>query len=383
MRDTVAIIGSHPRTREQFSWERDDCDIWVFNEVMHAAWCKRADAVFQMHKPVIWRSTQNRNDPHHYDWLKSGLTPTIFMMEKYPDVPKSEAYPLEAVRAEFPRCYFTSSVSYAIALAIYWRFKRIEIYGVEMETQTEYGHQREGVAYWIGVGEGRGIEIDFRSSSMLKSPLYGYEGDIKLPIDFYEGRVDAITKPREDLLAAYEKAKGEVHAELDLFEKNFKHDITGFDEKIRVMGQAAFDFSVTDGISQLHNLFLAKAHKMESEVGSYMIVRQEYDDIVRNNQKALSTLLPAITVESTKLEGLRDQFDKATNKDVRHQLVLQFKEQLGRYVKKINMSGVLNGSGLECRGIMSKLDELIRMAGGSKAEEIMQEAMSETLLSDR
>ena len=176
-RPTVAIVGSHPRTRANFDFSRTDCDIWTFNESLgnpNDAWCLRADAVFQMHKPVIWRSKANRSHAGHYEWLQGHNTPTIFMQDAYADVPKSECYPLEDVLALTPSFrYLTSSVAYAIALAVLKGYKRIEIYGAEMETGTEYGHQRQGMAFWIGLAIGKGIEVEHISPTFWYAPLYG------------------------------------------------------------------------------------------------------------------------------------------------------------------------------------------------------------------
>jgi hypothetical protein len=66
---TVAIVGSHPRTRQEFDFNRKYCDIWAFNEAVSQGWCTKADAVFQMHAPVIWKNPGNRNDPKHFEWL--------------------------------------------------------------------------------------------------------------------------------------------------------------------------------------------------------------------------------------------------------------------------------------------------------------------------
>ena len=77
---TLAIIGSHTRTREAFDFNRTDADVWLFNEAYsnkENVWAKRADAVFQLHDPIIWKNPKNRNDPKHYDWLKSTLTTVI------------------------------------------------------------------------------------------------------------------------------------------------------------------------------------------------------------------------------------------------------------------------------------------------------------------
>jgi len=45
MKKTLAIVGSYTPTRLPFDTNRQDCDIWVFNEAINAAWCKRADIV--------------------------------------------------------------------------------------------------------------------------------------------------------------------------------------------------------------------------------------------------------------------------------------------------------------------------------------------------
>ena len=125
MKSTLAIIGSHSGTRGQYDWTRSDCDAWVFNEALSSSQVlrrsaeelrKRGDpikaqiqeeqafvpddgvsAVFQLHLPAIWKNPKNRNDPHHYEWLKSGNTPDIYMLEAFEEVPRAIKYPLDEV----------------------------------------------------------------------------------------------------------------------------------------------------------------------------------------------------------------------------------------------------------------------------------------------
>ena len=92
---TVTILGSHPRTRNDFDFNRTDCDVWIFNEAVSNGTFPRADVVFQMHAEEIWRNPENRNDKGHLAWLQSGNTPTIYMQEKFPEVPKSEKFPID------------------------------------------------------------------------------------------------------------------------------------------------------------------------------------------------------------------------------------------------------------------------------------------------
>ena len=180
----------HQATFSEFDQTRTDCDVFVFNEMVSRGTVARADYVYQLHKPVVWRSSQNRNDSNHYDWLKNNTDAVVFMQSEYEDVPMSRRFPLDEIMAAFPGAerYFTTTVGYAIAYAIYAGYKRVEIYGVEMETNTEYAHQRPCVAYWCGVAYGRGIAVDFHTESFYKSPLYGYDGDITIPLDTFEQR---------------------------------------------------------------------------------------------------------------------------------------------------------------------------------------------------
>ena len=146
----------HHATLGDFDQTRADCDVFVMNEMLSRGAVARADYVMQLHKPVVWRSSQNRNDAKHYEWLQNNREVTVFMTDHFDDVPMSKRFPLDEMKDYFTGAewYFTTTVAYAIAYAIYAGYKRIEVYGVEMETNTEYGHQRPCVAYWCGVAYG-------------------------------------------------------------------------------------------------------------------------------------------------------------------------------------------------------------------------------------
>jgi hypothetical protein len=90
--------------------------------------------------------------------------------------------------------YFTNSISYLIALAIY-ELKGVEqgsiigLWGVDMAQQglqsgsvagwftSEYARQRPSVEYWLGIAEGLGIKIHVPDQSdILKTAcIYGYQ----------------------------------------------------------------------------------------------------------------------------------------------------------------------------------------------------------------
>jgi hypothetical protein len=75
------------------------------------------------------------------------------------------------------RKYFTSTISYMIAMAIKAGYQEIHLYGVHMSASEEYGSQRQACEYWLGVAEGHGCKIFIPvESEILHTPyIYGYE----------------------------------------------------------------------------------------------------------------------------------------------------------------------------------------------------------------
>ena len=303
MKNTVAIIGSHPVSRAWFDFSRNDCDVWVFNEAPKQDWCKRYDSVFQMHSPVIFRSEQNRNDAKHYEWLKEQRNIQIVMQDDYDDIPASVKFPLDEIVEKCLKgiCldgdgntigYFTSSVSYALALAIHLGYTVIEMYGVEMETHTEYKHQRDGVTFWIGFANGKGITIKVYSSNIMISPLYGYEGDIKIPMEDFEARIAALTPVCDQYEAQYKAQEAIVNKLVTVFGAyglDPKNIVTAIQEQVK-LGHA---FGVADGTRQENERYLKKMKQMIVESGEYCIVMQEYEQATaalgkkRNEQLAV------------------------------------------------------------------------------------------------
>lgn len=70
-----------------------------------------------------------------------------------------DSYPLKEVMDEFDTDYFSSTVDYALALAIYEGFKEIHLYGCSMILGSEYAYQKPGMDFWCGMAKGRGIKV--------------------------------------------------------------------------------------------------------------------------------------------------------------------------------------------------------------------------------
>ena len=193
-REKVAIVG-FAGTRDEAPFNDPNYEIWTVNNLHR--FVPRQDRIFQLHQRWEWEpGTQVDQAAHnvplqeHVDFMRTCGLP-VYTVEVFPDIPTSIRYPLELMTEEFglPRtghedpkhkdAYWTNSISFMIALAIYEGFKVIEIYGVDMAVGTEYNEQRPSCEYYIGIAKGRGIDVRLPASSdLLKARhVYGFHAD--------------------------------------------------------------------------------------------------------------------------------------------------------------------------------------------------------------
>lgn len=88
-------------------------------------------------------------------------------------------YPLREVIDCFETDYFTNTVDYAIALALYEHYSEIDLYGINMEIESEYAFEKPGVEFWCGMAKGMGVKVKVHGdrSTIMKTrdgKLYGY-----------------------------------------------------------------------------------------------------------------------------------------------------------------------------------------------------------------
>lgn len=117
------------------------------------------------------------------------------------ELPKSEPYPLHDVVAALGGVeYFTCSVAYCIAHAIYEGWTDITLAGMyHPHDSQEYMHHKDCIHYWLGIAIGMGINLSIHGETMLLKPhlweskLYGYEtNDMRwLPIHTLAGAYKA------------------------------------------------------------------------------------------------------------------------------------------------------------------------------------------------
>jgi len=185
--EAVAIVGSHPYTCDYAPWDDESVHIWGFNK--HAMGMKRLSACFQMHTPKIYMEKYGED---YVKWLQGGIGVPLYM--RYPEAsfPDAVEYPVEKIYSLTdhvlqgqdkgfseksldlqPLRYFTSSITYAVSLAILLEYKKILVYGVEMHTRFDWYYQRENFMFWIGFAAGQGINLEIHcANGMFRQPLY-------------------------------------------------------------------------------------------------------------------------------------------------------------------------------------------------------------------
>lgn len=204
----LAIVGSHPTTRELAPYDDPRFEIWLMNEAAQKPEVyRRWDALLQIHLPEVYQSEHNWVNKNHWSWLQENRGKPIYMQHVDPDVPDSVEYPLDGILSMVPFHYLRSSPAMALALGIYLGYEEIWIYGSELTSNTEYTYQATNYAFWIGFAVGKGIDLHLECwQAEFWQPIYGYEGELQIPSDYFIERMKenkAAWKKNENALAKF------------------------------------------------------------------------------------------------------------------------------------------------------------------------------------
>jgi hypothetical protein len=71
----------------------------------------------------------------------------------------TELYPIREVVRELGSSYFMPTLSYMIALAIYQKYERIYLFGIDAGPRWDYQSGKPHITFWLGVAIGRKIEL--------------------------------------------------------------------------------------------------------------------------------------------------------------------------------------------------------------------------------
>jgi len=348
----LAIVGSHPDTRELAPYDNPDYDIWLFNEAPQKPEIyKRWDDCLQIHNPDVYSSPTNWVNKDHWEWLQQDHGPDkrIFMQDVDPRVPNSVRYPLEGVLKLVPYKYLRSSPAMALALAIYLGYQHIELYGSELSSNTEYHYQAINYAFWIGFAHGRGVNLDMHCwHQEFYQPIYGYEGELQLDREFFikcHDEHEIVWKVKD---SAYQK----IQNKLDKAFIQMKFDRVG--ELSLTLENVAINTGEVSGAM--------REAKRYSERTDH-ISRQEFERVSAQAQLDGEVAEKTMNHAAGKCEYVWNVWKQTGSVEAKNQLKTFIKEKTGHAFDM----GIHLGIFRENLSYMTEYDERVTAAGGTRA----------------
>lgn len=197
MLKTVRICGTAQNARELPPHSETGVEVWVANNpTVILLRCPQAMKIwtrwFNLHSKSHIISTY----PSGWHYYRTSGRP-IYLQKIDTDTPTSIAFPREAIQNTFatkrgPNRYFTCSVCWMLALAIYEGFERIELWGFELrdtKPNSAFAWERPCFAYWVKQAQDHNIKVIWQPAieklyqdgklipgdpDTYDGPLYGY-----------------------------------------------------------------------------------------------------------------------------------------------------------------------------------------------------------------
>jgi len=351
----LAIVGSGSNTRVTAPFNDPSFDIWVFNEAANSTWCKRWDAVFQMHEPEIYIG-HNTKDPKHWEWLQKEHGKPVYMQEIDSLVPDSIRYPIEQAVELTGEDYFSTSFAYMAALAILQDYEYIEIHGVEM-SHSEYEYQAECWRYWIGFLKGRlGAKNVVMSSArhLLQSPRYGYEGNYSFGVEYFMARARLLDAEWNSAEKNALNIKKVIDKTIERDEYNKIADLVrNYQTAVQTVGEYAGA--------------LAEAERYQT-FGDRFADRGGFEYAAATAQRDGEERRILMFSKIGLIEYLGNAWQSESNKEFHDRAAQYLIREINAYGKLAEETGALLGKYRENISYIVKYDEMVQAHGGLKKE---------------
>ncbi len=177
----IAIIGWAGTSRDLAPWNDPTWEKWGLNTMaQHLPYAQNMQRLYQVHDADCVRADITE-EPAYWEWMTKNQTIPIYMHFPQPEIPMAVQYPTEEILKKY-RHYITNTVSWMIAHAIEEGADSIGVWGVDMAAASEYAAQRPSCEYFLGLAEGRGIEVVLPPESDLLrcAAQYGLANDSAL-----------------------------------------------------------------------------------------------------------------------------------------------------------------------------------------------------------
>ena len=169
----IAILGTAPSSIALAPYNDPSWEIWnIGANQVHG---QRFDRWFELHTKYVLESA-GAWVPRLPFLKEAGNKLIVGHLCTNEELPEAQLFPLKEITEVFGS-YFTSTVAWMIALAIYEGVDQIGLWGVDMIGDLEYSYQRSGCEYMLGIAKGRGIKIVLPPQCPLlrAERMYGFE----------------------------------------------------------------------------------------------------------------------------------------------------------------------------------------------------------------
>lgn len=163
----LAILGSAPSSRLLAPFNDLNWSIWACSPPNYDL--PRVDAWFELHS--LKRKLKPQNKPY-IDVLKAHQR--VYINKDDPlsgEFPDAVDYPFEEMIEIYGPDFFSSSAAWMMAFALQQKPEKIGLWGLDMSTQEEYGHQRPGLKFFIREAEKQGVKIFAPPESDILAPM--------------------------------------------------------------------------------------------------------------------------------------------------------------------------------------------------------------------
>ena len=163
----VAILGMAPGFEQAFEASPPYTEYWGLNDLylrLSPAQLKKMTRWFELHPDTPL--TRARRSPDHWASVAALHVP-VYRFSPQASIPSGRVFPLEQAIAA-GRDYFACTMAYQIALALSEGVTRLGLYGTPLcGTLREALVERPCVEWWLGLAEGRGVEVIIAHDEMM------------------------------------------------------------------------------------------------------------------------------------------------------------------------------------------------------------------------
>jgi hypothetical protein len=164
----VALIGTCPSGQLALhlppEWE-----LWVCSPGNDTF--PRIDLWFELHGDLDFPGEDFRS---YIAWLNQQEFPQ--MVHRTDLFPRGRRFPIEDMVKEFGDFFFTSQPALMFAYALSQQPEEIGLFGLDMQANSEYAHQKPAMLHFAWLAMQRGVRVlcPDESEALIPMPIYGY-----------------------------------------------------------------------------------------------------------------------------------------------------------------------------------------------------------------